>query len=299
VKKKRTKKVVFNLLGGIGNQLFIYFAGQYFEQESGRTVVYEKFRISSKDSQHKSDIEDLNLALPLITSQDARFFPKCRPYLRMRFYKLGRRFSQEIYFSDVFGFDPDFIPSLNVNRVHGYFQTYKYYESTTQRKILEISMKNPTHELLSELQTMKVVKPISVHIRRGDYRNNPEFGLLSRDYYVNSVQLAERLLGESQLWVFSDDLEAAEELMNFISPERVKIMRSSLSDTESFVLMSQSPALIMANSTFSYWAGIIGNQSKLVISPSKWFRYFDDPKFLYPEHWLQSTSFWEDAEKIP
>jgi hypothetical protein len=297
VRKIKDNAVIFDLLGGIGNQLFIYFAGQYFENETGKTVRYQKVRMSSKDSQHMSGLEDLNLAMKTSIIRYPRNLLRYKLFVLRKFYILLPGLRKKVFISQVTGFDPNFTDELKVNRVHGYFQSYKYHESLMPGRIIDINVKNPSDQLLAEMKLIKDVKPISLHIRRGDYRKNPDFGLLSKDYYTKSIELAESLVGASRVWVFSDDLDSAAEITNFISPGRIRFMRNDLSDTESLMLMSNSAALIIANSSFSYWAGVLGSSSKVVISPSKWFRNIEDPKFLYPTRWIQIPSAWEDDDR--
>lgn len=297
MKKIKNNPVVFDLLGGVGNQLFIYFAGQFFEKVTGKTVRYQKVRMSTKDSQHTSGLEDFNLEIESKITRYPGYLLRYKLYILRKLYILIPRLRKKVYLSEVTGFDPNFTASLKVKRVHGYFQSFKYHESLMLSKNIDINIKNPSYQLLNELELIRKVGAISLHIRRGDYIKNPDFGLLSKDYYVKSIELAESLVGTSHVWVFSDDLESATEITKFISPERLRIMRLDLSDTESLILMSNSAALIIANSSFSYWAGVLGSSSKVVISPSKWFRNIEDPKFLYPDRWIQIPSAWEDGDK--
>jgi hypothetical protein len=62
---------------------------------------------------------------------------------------------------------------------------------------------------------------------------------------------------------------------------------------EDLMLMSQSDALIMSNSSFSWWAAQLGNRSKIVVCPTKWFRDIMDPEGLIPPEWNQWESQWE------
>ncbi len=293
MKTKNSDKVVFNLLGGIGNQLFIYFAGQYLKEITGKSISYQTVKLSARDSSHKSNLEELNLRnlVEIKQSSRYRFLINYRMRLLNRFPKLSSR----IYVSKVTGYDPKINQHLEARRIHGYFQTFRYFENLSSEVKVGIDIQNPSWAFKSELENLKKENPICLHIRRGDYHSNPNFGMLSKEYYKNSLKIAENETGAKKIWIFSDDMNGAANLIDFISPERLRFIGTDLSDTESLVLMSNSTALIIANSTFSYWAGVIGNQSKLVIAPSKWFRYLDDPTELYPKRWLSSISLWEDV----
>lgn len=288
---RNSNKVVFNLLGGIGNQLFIYFAGQYLKEITGKSISYEPVRLSAKDSNHKSKLEELNLGVLVDIKQSSKY--RLLVNYGMRLINRFPSLSSGIYVSKVTGFDPKINRHLRARRIHGYFQTFRYYENLSSDFKLGIGIRNPSPSFKLELENLTKENPICLHIRRGDYHDNPNFGLLSKEYYKNSLKIIENEIGERKIWIFSDDMNGAANLMDFISSERLRFMVTDLSDTESLILMANSTALIIANSTYSYWAGVIGNQSKLVVAPSKWFRHLDDPTELYPMRWLRSISLWE------
>jgi hypothetical protein len=68
---------------------------------------------------------------------------------------------------------------------------------------------------------------------------------------------------------------------------------SNLRSSEILTIMSLSDDLVIANSSFSWWAGMLGNPLKNVYCPAKWFRNLEDPKDLYPPNWNIVDSAWE------
>jgi len=299
MRDKSPKVVTFNLLGGVGNQLFIYFAGQFFQELTGKKVLYEQVRLSKSDSIHNSNLKDLDIEIPIRTSFYARQPIGKVLYLTRKYYALFPTLSRSVYLSEKSGFDPDLNLSLNANRVHGYFQSHKYFSALKSKNNFELFPRNPSKIFLLELKLIDEVRPISIHIRRGDYYKNPKFGILSKYYYKNAIEIAQNILGSSQIWVFSDDLDSAATILDFIPAKQLKFVSKSLSDSEALVLMSRSAGLIIANSTFSFWGALVGNPSKLVIAPDKWFKALEDPEHLYPESWLSCVSDWEDVGNNP
>jgi hypothetical protein len=62
----------------------------------------------------------------------------------------------------------------------------------------------------------------------------------------------------------------------------------SLDALDEMLLMSRAPALVTANSSFSWWAAWLGDRpGRPVVAPRPWF---DDPSIdardLLPPHWL-------------
>ena len=123
------------------------------------------------------------------------------------------------------------------------------------------------------------------------------FGLLSSEYYNSSLKfiLENSSANYSRVLVFSDDIDKAKKLFSKIEVSLpVQFAESpENSSEETLMLMSQSHALVVSNSTFSWWAAQIGNKSKFVVCPSKWFRDMLDPEDLIPPEWHQRESRWE------
>lgn len=104
---------------------------------------------------------------------------------------------------------------------------------------------------------------VAIHVRRGDYVNNP--------FYVNlcnSIYYAEAVLEfpNEKFIVFSDDIEWCK--MYFDS--RFEFSEGHTAE-EDLKLMAGCKGIIMANSSLSWWAAFLGPKKK-VIYPKKWFQ---------------------------
>ena len=117
---------------------------------------------------------------------------------------------------------------------------------------------------------------VAIHIRRGDYLKAQQFhvALWSTDYYKKAVEL----FPDAQFKVFCKDnqdptLDAADqewckEFMNNLAPERY-VMHQHTAETDDMNAMASCQGIIMANSTFSWWAAYLSNAK--VVCPSEWF----------------------------
>jgi hypothetical protein len=92
---------------------------------------------------------------------------------------------------------------------------------------------------------------------------------------------------DKKFLIFSDDIQWCKqnfpEMKNFVYIEGQK-------DYEDFLLMSLCNHNIICNSSFSWWAAWINqNSNKIVIAPKKWFgpaySHFDT-KDLYCDGWI-------------
>ncbi|QSB24759.1 alpha-1,2-fucosyltransferase [Curtobacterium sp. 24E2] len=114
-----------------------------------------------------------------------------------------------------------------------------------------------------------------LHVRRGDYTTSPAaqrtFGTLSRRYYDDACRALGIPIDESI--IFTDDPAAVEREFdvprsNIIGPEDIE------SPLDTLVAMSRASALVIPNSTFSWWAAELASHVP-VAAPSTWF--FDRP----------------------
>jgi virulence-associated protein VapD len=52
---------------------------------------------------------------------------------------------------------------------------------------------------------------VSIHVRRGDYVNNPKVneyhGSLQSDYYLKAIEVINNKVSDSKFYIFSDDIE--------------------------------------------------------------------------------------------
>jgi hypothetical protein len=303
---RKSNKICFNLVGGIGNQLFIYFAGQYVEYFSEKKVFYRHITLSKNDSIHTSSILDLDIEINLLRYSRAR--QKLNTFMLMldrRIQTLLKKtsladgvFPSNSYFPEHYGYDENLLSNIHKKQIYGYFQAAFYYEKTCPNLRFKFALKNPSEQFLKDSAVATSILPIMLHIRRGDYVKNPQIGILSRQYYEMAIEKVEAHIGERQIWVFSDDIDSARNLLNFLPDSRFRFINTGYynSDSESLALMTKGLGLITSNSTFSYWAGVFSKNADIIVVPSKWFRAQTDPEGLVPESWTKVRSSWANDE---
>jgi hypothetical protein len=170
----------------------------------------------------------------------------------------------------------------------GYFQSYIWTEKIKVlqelKSLKSIELSNQLHELEKE---SKLENPLIVHLRFGDYTNEPSFGLLTRKYYINSIKLASESYKFGSLWIFSDEVDRARKILDFSTDLNIRFIEH-LGDSTSinFDAMRLGHGYITANSSFSWWAARLSNiESKLVITPKPWFKELEDDTSLMPPLW--------------
>lgn len=106
---------------------------------------------------------------------------------------------------------------------------------------------------------------VSIHVRRGDYVDNPFYVDIFKDGYY---ERAMALFPENTFIVFSDDIEWCKKQPIFMDC----VFSEGKSEVEDLNLMASCRDNILANSSFSWWAGWLNpNPDKKVVVPKKWF----------------------------
>ncbi len=288
------RQVDVELMGGIGNQLF-----QYFAAASLASKFNCEFRlVKSNRSQHRtihvnSAIEDLVLT-PQEGITNVSYFEK-HPMLTRILYFSALRSKIVAKVATVFGFYVD-SQYWNVRAksrkiyLKGYFQRINNFDELPFF-LSDMTLRKPSNwfnEIVGELENSDSV---GIHLRLGDYVNLDEsYGRLDYDYYSHALSLLPQNYGK--IMIFSDDIELAKVYFASISGfdfEYVEPPEDS-SAAESLLLMSKCKHLIIANSTFSYWAALLGKRGNTVFYPKPWMRIDEPYPLVFPDSWVPVNS---------
>jgi hypothetical protein len=288
--------ITTKVVGGIGNQLFCYFAGYYLSKKLGFSLRVDVSDIRNKRSVHDVSIEALELPGIFYESSTSRVFCYLsRIKNKIRTSSPIRINSSQNYISPIVGFDPHLDTIKSTTSIQGYFQTYKYFRLFLKDRS-EIKLKAPSKWYLQMVESSKHSNFTALHVRRGDYRVHAgTYGLLSKKYYEDAIAYLRDRNHLHKLYIFSDDIPAAKELLHLSVPsDTVWVDPPKESNpVESLLLMSLAKSNIIANSTYSWWGAALNFEKSVVIAPEKWFRSMPDPEHLYPPEWHTINSSWE------
>ena len=136
------------------------------------------------------------------------------------------------------------------NKIDFYFQDPKYFEK----------YKDEIKVLFG--QGIYYIDQVAIHIRRGDYVNNPFYvDLMETSYYQNAMEL---FPGEKFL-VFSDNIEWCKRQDIFKDCE----FAENNTELEDLNLMAGCKGIIIANSSFSWWGAYLSKGK--VVAPKEWY----------------------------
>ena len=302
---KMLKPVTVQLVGGLGNQLFGYFAGRYVAKRLGTELLLDVSQFDKGITAHGSSIESfvlnerlVNLGqetrLPVLVAQNALNYAanKVSSLTRMTEMLTG------IHTSKPIGIDPNILSVRPGMLMRGYYQTYFYVQEVmSDDSFNQLRLSKLTNWFSDLADESESARPIMVHVRRGDYAKeaNRNWGMLDARYYQNAVARALHMIDEPDrpVWVFSDEIPLAKAELSQVLPNARFILPPRESPAaESLMLMSRGSANVISNSTFSWWSAIL-NADSVVVAPSKWFKNMPDPEGLVPPNWQIEESDWK------
>ena len=289
------------LSGGIGNQLFQYSLGKYFQREKSIELSFVMASAGARETPHKSKLKDFEFGVNVqilnrnriagLISRVDRYFSH-----RVSKYNAFAEWFFRSYTQIGVGFDGKIMKMQRPRLVRGYFQSYLYAESVRSELISEFELVTPSECFLAYAAEAKAIKPIIVHLRRGDYAKlSASVGILGADYYFNGIKTLNGVSSQKQIWIFSDDNRASLVLANQLKELGLKDIKQGfeLTDSETLKLMSLGSGIVIANSTFSWWSAFLGNYENNVVAPQKWYKGVPDPKDFLPKNWKLIRSSWE------
>ena len=179
----------------------------------------------------------------------------------------------------------------NANSIlNGYFQADFWANNINVNKVLhDLRLKSPSEEFLNWIELIKLEKPIIVHVRLGDYRNEDGIGILSPNYFQRALNNPVLEDISKNVWVFTDEPSSIDVRDYVPSMYRTMLFEDiSLSPSETLELMRHGLAYVISNSTFSWWAAYLSyNRQCPRFMPTPWFKISKSPIGIKPREWIE------------
>lgn len=280
-------KIIVNLAGGYGNQLFCYAFGYAIAKEKNALLFLDT---SMQDNLIARELEILNLNI----QYEGRITYPIKRNLFSRLVINGLNKKRALGFQTKKYYERN--ASIYENEVYnvigktvyyeGNWQSYKYFQQY-RKELLNILTPNTSrgHEIEKIRNLLMNTNSVSIHVRRGDYVS---IGCdITMEYYDKAINLAKNKFENPIFYVFSDDIVFCKEyfakyknLVNFCYLE----YKSDNYTVDDMYIMSACRNNIIANSTYSWWGAWLNTyENKIVICPKKGMWQGD----FYPDDWIK------------
>lgn len=175
--------------------------------------------------------------------------------------------------------------------ITGYFIEEVYYRSRLPFLRRVFSFDRDFGEKNREYAAMiEEGSSVSIHVRRGDYLSaeySSSFICLGEEYYKKAVALVREKLDDPRFFIFSDDKEFIKEAFSWLDNKVIVEGNTGSESYRDMQLMSLCSANIIANSTFSVWAGLLNaHEDRLICYPASYMKEKDTQQMTL-EGWVR------------
>lgn len=192
----------------------------------------------------------------------------------------------DVYKEISFSYNP--LPEQENMILKGYFQSEKYFDKAFVRDLFQINPETKNY-ILQKYGHILQLKPVAIHVRRGDYlRLEFKYPVCRMSYFKKAIS---RFDPNACFLVVSDDIAWCK--------KHFKGSRFYFAENNSplvdLYLQSMCAHNIMSNSSFSWWGAWLNpNPDKKVVYPNPWFgkiaKWIEKQdlvtKDLCPESWI-------------
>lgn len=223
--------ITVSLQGGLGNQLFQLAALDSISKQTGRTPYLEETQTPNTHHSKEDYFQSIFLESKTIL----------RTHLP----------AQTIY-EPSYAFRQWDLPPSHAKLI-GYFQNHQYISEPFLESLWLPNVPSLTGAFL--------------HIRGGDYINNPFHSIDLTSYYERAVALFPK---GTTFYVFTNDIPYAESLSFLRNLSCVLVEEPNEVRTLAY-MKNCTLGGICANSTFSWWGAYLNRKDRTLVLPTKWF----------------------------
>lgn len=271
---------IVNIIGGLGNQMFCYaFVKSLKIKYPNESILVDISHFNHYDLHQGFEINKIfNIAdIKIATPKDLRKVTWYVPHYylsRILRYFLPNRKTEFLEKKD-YVFDPNVFKISDDCYFEGYWQTPKYFEEIGKDIKKMFKFPEPYGENKSLLNRIQQTNSVAIHIRRGDYLNANSFvGICDLEYYYRAISEIKVKIDNPVYYIFSNDIEwCVQNIKPLIGNSLIIFVthNNSVNSYWDLFLMSNCKNMILANSSFSWWAAYLNtNDCPFVLSPQKW-----------------------------
>jgi hypothetical protein len=260
--KRDTPAVCARLVGGLGNQMFIYAAARTLAIRSGARLVLDSRSGFKTDDRYRRTFQLGGCRLPRQVVSDMNSIPSpSGPKRRiLRLINRSLPFGLRRWIAESGRGCDARLTGLRVSGtvwLEGYWQDERYFAEHADMIRYEL-MPNPATDPVSLRVKSEIAcsDAIAIHLRLDTPPTSDVPLEVLVGYYRQAIRRAIDLAPTARLFAFSDRPEAAERLLRQIGASATFVSRGEAGEAPlaDLWLMSLCRTLVLAPSTYSWWA---------------------------------------------
>lgn len=291
--------VIVRIMGGLGNQMFQFAAGYALANKRGVPLFLDTSSYQNYGLHHGFELTRVfGIRMQLAKKDDVKSVIGWQghpyAYRPLRNKRLSSIRHSRWIVEPHLHFWPDFFNTPDNCYLDGYWQSEHYFANIQAdiKKVLNFAAPL-TGQNIEAAEIIKDTNAVCLHVRRGDYANNPKtlafLGLCSLTYYENAIKHIREHVANPKFFVFSDDIDWCKSALNLPSTSQYishNVGHHSYLDMQ---LMSLCKHHIISNSTFSWWGAWLSDSSDAIkIAPTPWFSQPGvSDNSMVPNSWLK------------
>ena len=278
--KRKWMKIV-NIFGGLGNQMFQYALIEALKSKYGEVVLADIHYFKDCVPHNGYELETIfPVKLQYASAKDVKrlafYEPNYKLHRIIKHLHIKKRTTilellSKPYHEDVF---------VESSRYYdGYWQDPRYFEGLrdvlAERFAFKLQLDGRNFSICQQIEACQSV---GIHVRRGDYLKKKRYrGVCDVDYYAKAIEYVRQQVHSPHFFVFSNDMEwCKENLLGLLDGNYCLFVdwncgKDSYKDMQ---LMTRCHSLIMANSSFSWWAAYLNNRANVIVAPQIWFHSY-------------------------
>ena len=282
---------IVKFLGGLGNQMFQY--AFYLSLKNSNQRV--KADLTGYETYRKHYGFELTKVFNLKIAQASKieidlFLSEKKDFIRRKIrqlFHLKNAYRQE---SKDFGYEPDLLKNKSSKYYWGYWQNHNYFKAIEPQLRKAFAFNNElTGKNLEVKDAIQRTESVAIHVRRGDYINDPILGgICDSAYYHAAIDTIAQQLKNPHFFIFSDDIDWCRQNLNLNASAIFVTWNQAENSYIDLHLISMCKHYIISNSSFSWWGVWLNtSQDKIVVAPQKWANVDSDFSGLLLDSWTR------------
>lgn len=297
------------LSGGLGNQLFQWAAAQALASDWGEPAPVLDLRLYQRTPLRRAFLAVRRAAWRLLAGRDGFFryrmldrqselagvgvalapLPAQRPAVDQlrRAYRdpacgmvAGRRVVRDTAAVDRARPEPILLAD--------WLQSERHFahRAAEIRQLLDLPHASPAFDRWRD--ELSAPGAVAVHVRRGDLlkKCNRGFAVQTPRYYEQAARLVADRTGAERFFVFTDDPAWVRAEVRLPGTTKLVSGPEGGSAVDDFRLMARASHVVMANSTFSWWAAWLAERpGSCIVAPAAWAAAGGRQAELIPDRW--------------